>query len=59
MINRPLAYKGPVDHLTNFFSEKTLMSGLSILFDENLVNWQNIKEERYIKGTCLCDGKFT
>ncbi len=59
MINRPLAYKGPVDHLTNFFSEKALMEGLGILLDGNLVNWQNITDEKYIKGTCLCNGKFT
>jgi len=59
MINRPLAYKGPVDHLTHFFSEKELMRGLSILQEENLVNWQYIKDEKYIKGTCLCDGQFT
>jgi SNF2 family DNA or RNA helicase len=58
MINRPLAYKGPVDHLTHFFDEQTLMSGLDILLSENLVNWQNIRDEEYIKGTCLIDGKF-
>jgi hypothetical protein len=59
MINRPLAYKGPVDHLTHFFSENRLMDGFSLLLEDNLVNWQNIKEEKYIKGTCLCDGQFT
>jgi len=59
MINRPLAYKGPVDHLTHFFSEKSLIQGLSILLETNLVNWQNITDEKYIKGTCLCDGQFT
>jgi SNF2 family DNA or RNA helicase len=59
MINRPLAYKGPVDHLTHFFSEKSLIQGLSILLETNLVNWQNISDEKYIKGTCLCDGQFT
>ncbi|MGB0495674.1 MAG: SNF2-related protein, partial [Kangiellaceae bacterium] len=59
MINRPLAYKGPVDHLTHFFDEQTLMSGLDILLCENLVNWQNIRDEEYIKGTCLIDGKFS
>jgi len=59
MINRPLAFKGPVDHLTQYFSEKILMDGLSILLEDNLVNWQNIEDERYIKGTCLCDGQFT
>ena len=59
MINRPLAYKGPVDHLTNFFSENVLMDGLGILLQENLVNWQNLSDEKYIKGTCLCDGHFT
>jgi len=59
MINRPLAYKGPVDHLTHFFSEKNLMRGLTILQEENLVNWQHIKDEKYVKGTCLCDGQFT
>ncbi len=59
MINRPLAYKGPVDHLTHFFDEQTLMSGLDILLSENLVNWQNIRDEEYVKGTCLVDGKFT
>ncbi len=59
MINRPLAFKGPVDHLTQYFSEKTLLDGLAILLEDNLVNWQNIEDERYIKGTCLCDGQFT
>lgn len=59
MINRPLAYKGPIDHLTHFFDEQTLMSGLDILLSENLVNWQNIRDEEYIKGTCLIDGKFS
>lgn len=59
MFNRPLAFKGPVDHLTHFFSEKCLMEGLSILLDTNLVNWLYIKDEKYIKGTCLCDGQFT
>lgn len=59
MINRPLAYKGPVDHLTNYFSEKVLMAGLSILLEDNLVNWKSVVDEKYIKGTCLCDGQFT
>lgn len=35
------------------------MDGLSILLENNLVNWQNIQDEKYIKGTCLCDGQFT
>ncbi len=59
MINRPLAYKGPVDHLRKFFSEETLMQGLSLLLEDNLVNWQNLVDEKYIKGTCLCDGQFS
>jgi len=59
MITRPLAYKGPVDHLTNFFSEELLMEGLELLLDDNLVNWKNQIDEKYIKGTCLCDGQFT
>jgi len=59
MINRPLAYKGPVDHLTLRFSEQRLMLGFAILLDGNLVNWKNIADEKYIKGTCLCDGQFT
>jgi len=59
MINRPLAYKGPVDHLRNLFSEDTLMKGLALLLDDNLVNWKNQADEKYIKGTCLCEGQFT
>ena len=59
MINRPLAYKGPVDHLRNYFSEDVLMQGLALLFEDNLVNWKNQVDEKYIKGTCLCDGQFT
>jgi len=59
MINRPLAYKGPVDHLRKFFSEDVLLQGLALLLEDNLVNWQNQLDEKYIKGTCLCDGQFT
>lgn len=35
------------------------MEGLDILLEDNLVNWQNLVDEKYIKGTCLCDGQFT
>jgi len=59
MITRPLAYKGPVDHLTKFFSETLLIEGLGLLLEDNLVNWKNLVDEKYIKGTCLCDGQFT
>ncbi len=59
MINRPLAYKGPVDHLRKYFSEELLMQGLSLLFDDNLVNWKSIVDEKYVKGTSLCDGQFS
>lgn len=59
MITRPLAYKGPVDHLTKYFPEELLMQGLNLLLEDNLVNWQNLVDEKYIKGTCLCDGQFT
>ena len=35
------------------------MQGLSLLLDDNLVNWKNLTDEKYIKGTCLCEGQFT
>ncbi|WP_144392626.1 DEAD/DEAH box helicase [Pleionea sediminis] len=52
MLIKPLAYKGPADHLTSLFSEQSLFEGLKLLIQRKLFDWQ------FDQGTEIVSGKF-
>ncbi|TQV89200.1 DEAD/DEAH box helicase [Aliikangiella coralliicola] len=53
MLTRPLAYKGPNDHLSQLFPLPTLYSGMHLLLNEMLMDWQYLKEEQLVQGVFL------
>jgi non-specific serine/threonine protein kinase len=50
MLIRPLAYKGPNDHLTQHFSEPLLYQGLQLLLENRLLHWQHEQATQWIHG---------
>jgi SNF2 family DNA or RNA helicase len=58
LLTRPLVYKGPTDHLTQYFSVKELYQGIQILLADGLMDWQQQKEEKQIQGVFFSDGKL-
>ena len=58
MLTRPLAYKGPTDHLTQYFPLQNLYQGLQALSQDSLMDWQYQKEEKQVQGVFFHNGKM-
>lgn len=58
MLTKPLAYKGPPDHLLQFFPLPLLYQGIGLLLDEMLLDWQHFREEQCVNGVFLFGEKL-
>ncbi|TQV70903.1 DEAD/DEAH box helicase [Aliikangiella marina] len=58
MLTRPLAFKGPTDHLSQYFSLPQLYAGMGILLDDLLMEWQFHQDENRVEGYFLEDGQL-
>lgn|GEM_PF-862011 len=58
MLTRPLAYKGPTDHLTQYFELQDLYRGIQLLSQGSLMDWMHQKEEKQIQGVFFFNGKM-
>ncbi|WP_196139922.1 DEAD/DEAH box helicase [Aliikangiella sp. G2MR2-5] len=58
MLTKPLAYKGPNDHLSQLFSLDLLFAGIKLLFDDMLMDWRCIKAEDKVQGVFLYEEKL-
>lgn len=59
MLTRPLAYKGPVDHLSQYFAIPVLYQGLQNLLQDELVDWRYLAEQELVEGVFVGkDGLF-
>ncbi len=50
MLIKPLAYKGPADHLTALFSEQLLFDGLKLLLRDSLHQWHHDPTTEWVSG---------
>ncbi|MEE4244274.1 MAG: DEAD/DEAH box helicase [Kangiellaceae bacterium] len=50
MFVRPLAFKGPNDHLTRTFSEEVLYSGFKLLSNNKLADLQQSIDQQWVEG---------
>ncbi len=58
LLTKPLAYKGPTNHLTQFFELPQLYQGMKLLLDELLMDWHYQKDDKQVKGVFLHQGKL-
>ncbi len=58
LLTRSLAYKGPVDHLSQLFSLELLYRAMHALLDDLLIDWQYSADEELIKAVFLHQGEL-
>ncbi len=58
MLTKPLAYKGPNNHLSQHFDMENLYQGVKLLLDDMLMDYQLIKTENRIQGMFLYQQKL-
>jgi len=58
VLTRPLAYKGPADHLSQHFDLPLLYKGMQILLDELLMDWQYLGDDALITAVFLQQGQL-
>lgn len=58
LLTRPLAYKGPSDHLTQSFPLPLLYQGIKVLLQDLLMDWQYFSEEKKATGIFLFENKL-
>ncbi|MCO7224188.1 DEAD/DEAH box helicase [Pleionea sp. CnH1-48] len=51
MLSRPLAFKGPTDHLSRHFDESVLFRGISLLLQNRLSDWKYIPDMQSVVGS--------
>jgi len=55
---RPIVYKGPSNHLTQFFEMSLLYQGMCLLLDDLLMDWQYEKETGQVTGIFLYESRL-
>ena len=58
MLTKPLAYKGPTDHLSQFFELPLLYKATKLLLQELLVDWQDQRIDNQVQGVFLEQGRL-
>jgi len=58
LLTRPLAYKGPTDHLSQFFELDDLYNGIKLLLDDVMMDWQHLKDDSRVQGVFLYQDKL-
>ena len=53
MLTRPLAYKGPADHLSQYFSLANLYQGMQVLLQDLMMDWRFSSDKEFVEGFFL------